>query len=106
MGAEGASPQNLPKPVGISRHSGRYYNVYSDGTLLPLIAGGSVDTAMELPLLLTVEETADVLRIGRTYAFAMVKSGEIESILIGKRGRRVPREAVLDYIATLRQAKD
>ncbi|MEV4474652.1 helix-turn-helix domain-containing protein [Nonomuraea sp. NPDC049504] len=59
--------------------------------------------ATTLPLLLTVEEAAEQLHIGRTKAFAMVKSGEIESVLIGERGRRVPREAVLEYIARLRQ---
>ncbi|MGW6495783.1 helix-turn-helix domain-containing protein [Nonomuraea angiospora] len=59
--------------------------------------------ATTLPLLLTVEEAAEQLHIGRTKAFAMVKSGEIESVLVGERGRRVPREAVLEYIARLRQ---
>lgn len=62
-----------------------------------------LDGAATLPLLLTVEEAAEQLHIGRTKAFAMVKSGEIESILIGERGRRVPREAVFEYIARLRQ---
>ncbi|MEU7741933.1 helix-turn-helix domain-containing protein [Nonomuraea sp. NPDC049158] len=59
--------------------------------------------AATLPLLLTVEEVAEQLHIGRTKAFAMVKSGEIESVMIGERGRRVPREAVIEYIARLRE---
>jgi excisionase family DNA binding protein len=47
-------------------------------------------------LLLTVEETAERLGIGRTKVFALVKSGEIESVQIG-RLRRVPVEAINDY---------
>lgn len=37
---------------------------------------------------LTVEELADYLRIGRTRAFALVASGEISSFRIG-RSRRI-----------------
>lgn len=51
-------------------------------------------------VLLTVEEAAERLGIGRTTAFALVKSGEIESVLIG-RLRRVPVTAVQDYAARL-----
>jgi excisionase family DNA binding protein len=51
-------------------------------------------------VLLTVEEAAERLGIGRTTAFALVKSGEIESVLIG-RLRRVPTAAIQDYAARL-----
>lgn len=51
-------------------------------------------------ILLTVEEAADQLRIGRTKAYALVKSGEIESVQIG-RLRRVPKDAISDYIEQL-----
>jgi excisionase family DNA binding protein len=51
-------------------------------------------------VLLTVEEAAERLGIGRTTAFALVKSGEIESVLIG-RLRRVSVSAVQDYAARL-----
>lgn len=47
-------------------------------------------------ILLTVEEAADRLRIGRTRMFALVKSGEIESVLIG-RLRRIHPEAIEAY---------
>lgn len=50
--------------------------------------------------LLTVEEAAERLRIGRTRMFALVKSGEIESILIG-RLRRVPADAIDAYARRL-----
>lgn len=53
------------------------------------------------PLLLTVEEAARLLGIGRTTAFALVRSGELESIPLG-RLRRIPAECVTEYINRLR----
>ena len=40
--------------------------------------------------LLTVEEAAERLQIGRTRMFSLVKSGEIESVLIGRLRRIHP----------------
>lgn len=51
-------------------------------------------------VLLTVEEAAEYLRIGRTRMFALVRTGEIESVRIG-RLRRVPVTAVSAYAARL-----
>lgn len=53
-----------------------------------------------LPLL-TVEEAARRLRIGRTTCFRLVRAGEIESVTVG-RLRRVPADAVSAYVAKLR----
>jgi len=50
--------------------------------------------------LLTVEEAADRLRIGRTRMFALVKSGEIESVQIG-RSRRIHPDAIDAYARRL-----
>jgi excisionase family DNA binding protein len=58
-------------------------------------------TAAAGPLLLTVEEAARLLGIGRTTAYALVKSGELESIPLG-RLRRIPAECVTEYISRLR----
>ncbi|MEU5610810.1 excisionase family DNA-binding protein [Streptomyces sparsogenes] len=52
-------------------------------------------------VLLTVEETARRLRIGRTTCFRLVLAGEIESVTVG-RLRRVPADAVPAYVAKLR----
>lgn len=52
-------------------------------------------------LLLTVEEAADRLRIGRTTMYALVSSGAVESVKVG-RLRRVPAEAVDAYVTVLR----
>jgi excisionase family DNA binding protein len=46
--------------------------------------------------LLTVEEAAECLGIGRTQTFALIKSGEIESVHIG-RLRRIPVKSIEKY---------
>ncbi|MFD3731448.1 excisionase family DNA-binding protein [Streptomyces sp. NPDC058632] len=53
-------------------------------------------------VLLTVEEAARRLRIGRTTCFRLVMSGEIESVTVG-RLRRVPVDALSSYVAKLRR---
>lgn len=52
-------------------------------------------------LLLTVSEAAECLAIGRTAAYALVSSGELESVRIG-RLRRVPISAIEEYVNRLR----
>lgn len=44
----------------------------------------------DLPAVLTVEEAAELLRIGRSAAYAAVKAGDIPSIRVGRQ-IRVPR---------------
>ncbi|WP_405814859.1 excisionase family DNA-binding protein [Streptomyces sp. NBC_00040] len=52
-------------------------------------------------VLLTVEEAARRLSIGRTTCFHLIGSGQLESVPIG-RLRRVPADAVNDFLARLR----
>jgi excisionase family DNA binding protein len=52
-------------------------------------------------LLLTVEEAARRLNIGRTTMYALVSSGAVESVTIG-RLRRVPSECLDNFVAALR----
>lgn len=47
-------------------------------------------------VLLTVEEAAERLGIGRTFAWRLVRTGELESVQIG-RLRRIHVDAVRDY---------
>ncbi|GGS74269.1 hypothetical protein GCM10010156_36510 [Planobispora rosea] len=54
----------------------------------------------ESPLLLTVEEAARKLRICRTRMYHLLKTGEVESTLIG-RSRRVPVECLHEYVNNL-----
>lgn len=51
-------------------------------------------------LLLTVDEAAEQLGVGRTTAWALVRSGDLESVQIG-RLRRVHVDAVAAYAAQL-----
>jgi excisionase family DNA binding protein len=51
-------------------------------------------------LLLTVEEAAEQLGVGRTTAWSLVRSGDLQSVQIG-RLRRVHVEAVAAYAAQL-----
>lgn len=51
-------------------------------------------------LLLTVEEAADLLRIGRSKAYDLVRNHDLESVKIG-RLRRVPLASVHDFAARL-----
>ncbi|NEY35676.1 excisionase family DNA-binding protein [Streptomyces sp. PRKS01-65] len=59
------------------------------------------DAGCPPPVLLTVEEAARCLRIGRTTCFALIRSGELESVTIGGL-RRVPADAPAAYLARRR----
>ncbi|MFJ7590782.1 helix-turn-helix domain-containing protein [Streptomyces sp. NPDC097617] len=52
-------------------------------------------------VLLTVEEAARRLRVGRTTCFALIRTGALESVLIGGL-RRVPVDAPAKYVTRLR----
>lgn len=54
-----------------------------------------------MPLLLTAEEAAAQLGVGRTKMFALMSEGEIESVRIG-RHRRIPADALTAYVHRLR----
>jgi excisionase family DNA binding protein len=54
-------------------------------------------------VLLTVEEAAQRLNIGRTTMYSLVSAGAIESVTIG-RLRRVPSECLDNFVAALRSS--
>ncbi|MGX1548930.1 excisionase family DNA-binding protein [Streptomyces adustus] len=62
------------------------------------LSAAAEDSAL---VLLTVEEAARRLRIGRTTCFRLVSSGELESVTVG-RLRRVPVDALPVFVAKLR----
>lgn len=51
----------------------------------------------DIPLVLTVEELMPILSIGRNTAFALVRSGQIKSIRVGKQIRILKHE-LLEYL--------
>jgi excisionase family DNA binding protein len=65
--------------------------------------GHAADGAQD-ELLLTVEEAARRLRIGRTLVYQLISSGKLESVKVG-RLRRVPAECLPEYVATLRRTR-
>ena len=52
-------------------------------------------------LVLTIEQAARRLGIGRTLMYSLVMTGEVESVTIG-RLRRIPVECLTEYVAKLR----
>ena len=53
-----------------------------------------------LSILLTVEEAADLLRLGRTNTYELVMSGKLLSVKIGRR-RLVVRSGIQDFVDRL-----
>ncbi len=56
-------------------------------------------------VLLTVEQAAARLQVGRTRAYVLISSGALESVTIG-RSRRVPVAALERYVAQLQRSQD
>ena len=52
------------------------------------------------PLLLTAEEAAEVLRVGRTTIYALRKAGDLQTVHIG-RSRRISRAELEFYVCRL-----
>lgn len=59
----------------------------------------------DLVFLLSVEETARALGIGRSKTYELIAAGELESVHIG-RAARVPVTAVEDFVERLRRRCD
>jgi excisionase family DNA binding protein len=55
---------------------------------------------LHLAAVLTIEETATVLRIGRTAAYDAARRGEIPTIRLG-RSLRVPRALLLELLGEI-----
>lgn len=54
-------------------------------------------TAMDQPLLYTLEQVADQLHVGRTTVFKLLRDGDLPSMTIGRR-RLVPAAGLVRYI--------
>jgi excisionase family DNA binding protein len=55
-----------------------------------------------MPLLLSPEQCADSLGVGRTFVYTLLASGQIESLKLGRR-RLVPEEALKRFIESERE---
>jgi excisionase family DNA binding protein len=50
--------------------------------------------------LLTIQEAAEILSLGRSKVYELVSTGRLPSVSIG-RARRVPVEAITEFVAGL-----
>ena len=55
-------------------------------------------TMDELPLILTVEDVQNILRIGRNTAYGLARSGQLPSIRIGRQVR-ITKDALDRYLS-------
>jgi excisionase family DNA binding protein len=62
------------------------------------IAGGRLNSPELMKVLLTVDEVAHKLSVGKTAIYRLMRRGELRYITVG-RVRRVPVEAVAEYVA-------
>jgi excisionase family DNA binding protein len=60
---------------------------------------------MDSQLLLSVEEAAELLRLGRTRTYELVMTRKIQSVKVGRR-RLVVRSSVVDFVQTLLAEQD
>lgn len=54
------------------------------------------------PVLLTVEDAAQALALGRTKVYELVESGALRSVKIG-RSRRIPVRALDEFVASINE---
>lgn len=70
------------------------------------LSGEAAEISVTQPtrLVLTIEQAARRLGIGRTLMYSLVMTGEVESVTIG-RLRRIPVECLAEYVTKLRTAQ-
>jgi len=54
----------------------------------------------EYPDVITVEQLMEMLHIGKNAAYALLKSGEIRTIRIGRR-YIIPKQSIITYISSI-----
>ena len=58
----------------------------------------SIKSINDLPVTLRVVDLIPLLGVCRNTAYALVRSGQIRSVKVG-RGYRVPREAIIEFLS-------
>lgn len=56
------------------------------------------------PKVLTIAQVQAALGVSESTVKTLIRTGELESVVVGERGRRIPVDAVDYYIASLRTA--
>lgn len=57
---------------------------------------------MEQPLF-TIKEVCELLRVSRPTVYALIQSGRIQRVYVGKASPRITRESLERYLETLKQ---
>lgn len=73
--------------------------------LLGHVASGKMVTLAPVDALLTTQQAADMLNVSRPHLTSLLKSGEIEHVVVG-RHRRVPLPALMDYHERRRRGRE
>lgn len=73
----------------------------TDDDLNQLFPARHEQLAQSVPLVLTIDQAAERLGVGRTIMYALITSGAVESVKIG-RLRRVPADALVTFLDELR----
>jgi excisionase family DNA binding protein len=73
------------------------WNNWSRETSAPTRAIATSTDALDQPLLVTVEEAARLLGIGRTTMFELIGNGEVKSIRLGRR-RLIARRSLEHFV--------
>lgn len=63
------------------------------------------DTTTAPRVLLTAEQAAERLNLGRTTVYALIKTGQLGSVKVG-RLRRIPADEITTYTARLAQQQE
>lgn len=58
---------------------------------------------MKVDDMLTVPEVMAKLKVSRWTLYALIRSGELASVVVGERCRRIPESALSDYVTRLRE---
>jgi excisionase family DNA binding protein len=86
------------------RFSRKVHRMASAEVSVTTNANDNQPVAEPIRLVLTIEQAARRLGIGRTLMYSLVMSGEVESVTIG-RLRRIPVECLAEYVAKLRDSE-
>ncbi|HET6963166.1 MAG TPA: helix-turn-helix domain-containing protein [Acidimicrobiales bacterium] len=77
--------------------------VVADADLIDLTTTEPTRDRPLMKLLVTPEEAADLLSIGRSKLYELLAAGAVESVRVGT-CRRIPVQALEDFVSRLRQA--
>ena len=62
-----------------------------------MVKAKRISSLEQLPLFLTVDEVTEVLAIGRSTAYDLIRCGRIQSVKLGKQ-YRIPKSAIQELL--------